>query len=223
MNPDTCLHNRIADFGRKAAAFLDEGRGTLKRKRRTSALLKITARTREVTLPCGRGSVTVRRRRGTLSKVLLAGLAAAAIALAFDGDTFAQKFDSLPQAVKETAKAHMGDAFPVSIGAAQGEQGWNYQINTRLNGKYHDLVIDDKGKLVAVKDETDFASLPAPAQAAIQKQGDASKIVTLEKVTEGGQVSYGAVIKDAAQGTSVQVRVAADGTLKSKNQNEHVR
>jgi len=156
----------------------------------------------------------------TISRLFLAGLAVSALALAFDGDSFTAKFEALPQAVRETAKAHMEDALPVSISSAQGQQGWNYQINTRLNGKYHDLVIDDKGTLVAVKDETDLASIPAEARAAIQKHGAAAKVVTLEKVTEGGQVTYGAVLKDDTQGT-YQVRVAADGTLKSKSQNEH--
>ncbi|MDQ1469881.1 MAG: hypothetical protein QOJ99_1361 [Bryobacterales bacterium] len=93
-------------------------------------------------------------------------------------------------------------------------------MNTPLNGKYHDLVIDENGKLVAVKDETDLVSIPAAAKAAIKKRAAASKIMTLEKVTEDGQVSYGAVMKDEAQGTYVQVRVGADGTLKSKNQKD---
>jgi hypothetical protein len=149
--------------------------------------------------------------------MFLAVLAASALGLAFDGDNFTQKFDALPQAVKDTAKAHMENAIPVSISSAQGEQGWKYQVNTRLNGKYHDLVIDDKGKLVAVKDETDLASLPAAAKEAIQKQAAASKIMTLEKETEGEHVSYGAVIKDEASGAFAQVRVAPDGTVKSKN------
>ena len=148
----------------------------------------------------------------TVPRVFLAGLAAAALALAYDGNTFAAKFEALPAAVQETARAHMDSGFPVSITTAKSEQGWDYQINTRLNGKYHDLVIDDKGKLVAVKDETDLAAIPAPAKAAIEKQAAAGKIMTLEKVTEGGQVSYGAIMKDDAQGTVVQVRVAADGT-----------
>ena len=153
-----------------------------------------------------------------ISEILVAGFALSALALAYDGDSFAGKFENLPQAVKETAKAQMGEAFPVSIGSAQTDGGWNYQINMRLNGKYHDIVIDEKGKLLAVKDETDLASLPAAAKAAIQKQATASKIMTLEKVTEGGRVSYGAVIKDDAQGTVVRVRVAEDGTLRSNNQ-----
>jgi hypothetical protein len=154
-----------------------------------------------------------------IARVFLAGLAACALTLAFDGDSFATKFEALPQAVRDTANAHMDNGFPVSISSAKGEQGWDYQINTRLNGKYHDLIIDEKGKLVAVKDETEIASIPAEAKAAIEKQASASKIMTLEKVTEGGQVSYGALMKDDAQGTFVQVRVSADGTLKSKNQN----
>jgi len=151
-----------------------------------------------------------------MARVFLAGLAASALALAFDGDSFTAKFEALPQAVRETAKAHMENAFPVSIASAKGEQGWDYQINTRVDGKYHDLVIDEKGKLVAVKDEADLGSLPAGAKATIEKQAAASKIVTLEKVTEDGQVSYHAIIRDDAQGTNVQVRVADDGTVRSK-------
>jgi hypothetical protein len=151
-----------------------------------------------------------------IATVFLAGLAASALTQAYDGNSFAAKFEAMPQAVQDTAKAHMENGLPVSITSAKGEQGWDYQVNTRLNGKYHDLVIDEKGNLVAVKDETDLAALPSAAKAAIEKQAAAAKIVTLEKVTEGGQVSYGAVMKDEAQGTIVQVRVAADGTVKSK-------
>jgi hypothetical protein len=157
----------------------------------------------------------------TIAKVFLAGLLAGVLvtpvaALAFDGDSFATKFEGLPQPVKDTAKAHMDHAFPVSITSAKGEKGWNYQINTRIDGKYHDLVIDESGKLVAVKDETELGSLPAAAQAVIGKQAAAGKIVTLEKVTEGAQVSYGAVLKDESQGTFVQMRVAPDGTVQSR-------
>jgi hypothetical protein len=155
----------------------------------------------------------------TIARVFLTGLAASAMALAFDGDSFTAKFEALPQAVRETAKAHMENAFPVSIGSAKGEQGWDYQVNTRVDGKYHDLVIDEKGKLVAVKDETDLASIPAAAKATLEKQAAASKLITLEKVTEGAQVSYHAIMKDDARGATVQLRVAADGTLKSTSPN----
>lgn len=156
----------------------------------------------------------------TIAKAFLAGLAVSALISAYNGDGFAEKFSNLPEAVRQTAEAHMANAFPVSISSAKGEQGWDYQINTRLNGKYHDLVINEKGSLVAVKDETDLASIPSAAKEAIEKQAAASKIVTLEKITEGTQISYGAVMKNETQGTSLQVRVAPDGTLITKNQNE---
>jgi len=171
-------------------------------------------------LPAERGALHARKQGSikaacmTIDKVLLACLAASALAPAFDGDTFAAKFEALPQAVQQTAKVHMQDALPVSILSAKGEHGWDYQVNTRINGKYHDLVIDDQGKLIAVKDETDLAALPAAAKAAIEKQAAAAKIMTLEKVTEGSQITYGAVIKDNTQGTFVKVSVAPDGTLK---------
>lgn len=152
-----------------------------------------------------------------IAKIFLAGLAAAVLTFAFDGNGFAEKFDALPKAVKATATAHMENAFPLNISSAKSEQSWDYQINTLVNGKHHNIVIDAAGKLVALKDETELAALPSAAKAAIEKQASSAKIVTLEKVTEGGQVSYGAIMRDEAQGTLVQVRVTADGTLKSKN------
>lgn len=155
-----------------------------------------------------------------ITRIFLAGLAASTLALAYSGDSFAAKFEAMPKAAQETASANMGNALPVSITAIQREQGWEYQINTRLNGEYHNLVIDEKGKLLAVKDGTDLASIPAAVKAAIEKEAAASEIVTLEKVTEGGLVSYGAVMKDDVPGKYVRVRVAADGTLKSKNQQD---
>lgn len=97
------------------------------------------------------------------------------------------------------------------------EQGWDYQINTVVNGKYHNLVIDAGGKLVTIKDETDLAALPNSAKAALEKQAATSKILKLEKLTESGQITYGAVLKNKAQGTLVQVRVTPDGTLKPTN------
>ena len=165
---------------------------------------------------CCASSILVVGVRMIIGKTFLAGLALSASLVAFDGNGFAEKFERLPQAVKDTAKANMENAFPVSIIAAKGEQGWDYQVNTRVDGKFHDLVIDESGKLVAVKDETELASIPAAARSVIEKQAAVGKIITLEKVTEGGQVSYGVVVN--SQKSNVQFRVAADGTVKSKNE-----
>jgi hypothetical protein len=150
-----------------------------------------------------------------ITRMFLAGLAASALAMAYSGDNFAAKFEAMPKAVQETATANMKDALPLSISSIQGKQGWEYQVNTRLNSQYHNLVIDEKGKLLAVKDETDIGSVPAAVKAGIEKGAPASTIVGLEKVTEEGVVSYNAEMKDEAQGKYFHVRVAADGTLKS--------
>ena len=146
-----------------------------------------------------------------------ASLAVASLTLAYSGSNFSEKFEAMPKATQETAMANMEGALPIGISSVQGEQGVEYQVNTRLNGEYHNLVINDKGKLLAVKDETDLASVPAVVKAAVQKEASSSKVVTVEKVTEGGLVSYGAVIQDEAPGKFVRVRLSADGTVKSKN------
>ena len=153
----------------------------------------------------------------TIGRICLAGLTAAALAMAFDGDGFAEKFQKLPKAVQATANAHMGEAIPVGVASSQHGEGWDYQINTRLNGRRHNLVIDEKGRLLAVKDEMDAAALPAAAISGLKEQAGSAKIVRVEKVTEGAAVSYGAITKDDAQGTVLEIRVGADGAPRPKN------
>jgi hypothetical protein len=155
-----------------------------------------------------------------ITRMFLAGLFASTLALSYSGDSFAAKFEAMPPAVQETATANMERAIPVSISSTKGEHGTEYQVKTRLDGQAHDLVIDEKGKLLAVKDGTDLASIPSAAKAAIEKEASAAKIVTLEKVTEGGQVSYGAVMKSDAQEKFVRINITADGTIKSKSQQD---
>jgi hypothetical protein len=152
----------------------------------------------------------------TMTRIFLVGFASAAVAWAYSGDSFAAKFEAMPAAAQATASANMENALPVSITSTKGRNGMEYQVNTKLFGEMHNLVIDEKGKLLAVKDGTDLASIPAAAKAAIQKEGASSSIVNVEKVTEGDLVSYGAVMKDAEPGKYVHVRVAADGTVKTK-------
>jgi hypothetical protein len=123
----------------------------------------------------------------------------------------------MPAAVQDTAAANMQNALPMSIVSIKTEHGMQFQVNTRLNGETHNLLIDEKGKLLAVKDGTDLASLPAAVKDAISKEADPSKILTVEKVTEGELVSYGAVMKDDGQGQFLHVRIGADGTLKAKS------
>jgi hypothetical protein len=173
-----------------------------------------------IPLPVSIVHTLIKGARMKTTRTFLAALAASALALAYSGDSFTEKFEAMPKAVQATAVANMEHALPISITSSKGEQGLEYQINTRLNGETHNLVIDEKGKLLAVKDGTDLASIPAAVKAAIEKQAPASNITTLEKVTEGAQVSYSAVMKDDAPGKFVRVRIAGDGTLKSKNQQD---
>jgi hypothetical protein len=115
------------------------------------------------------------------TRIFLAAFSAACLALAYSGDSFAAKFEAMPRAVQDTAVANMEHALPISITSAKGEQGLEYQINTRLNGETHNLVIDEKGKLLAVKDGTDLASIPPAVKAALETLAPVSNITTLDK------------------------------------------
>jgi uncharacterized membrane protein YkoI len=64
---------------------------------------------------------------------------------------------------------------------------------------------------VSVEEETTLASIPAPARAAIQKAAGKGKVLTIETVTEGGNVWYEAQLRTG--GKKSEVKVDAAGTL----------
>jgi uncharacterized membrane protein YkoI len=95
-----------------------------------------------------------------------------------------------------------------------------YEVETKLNGKSHDLAFDQKGTLLEVEDETDLNSIPAAAKATIQRQAGAATILKVEKVTAGSKVTYEAELKNKA-GKTFEVVIDADGSLKSKEDGEN--
>jgi uncharacterized membrane protein YkoI len=84
-----------------------------------------------------------------------------------------------------------------------------YEIETIVNGKSRDLLVDPTGRIVEIEEATTLESVPGAVKAALAPKG---KILKIETVTKGSAVSYEAVV--SKNGKKSEVAVEADGTIK---------
>ena len=62
-----------------------------------------------------------------------------------------------------------------------------YEVESTLNGKTRDFMLDATGHLLSVEDEIAIDALPPAVKTLFEKQG---KIVSAEKLTKGDMVAY---------------------------------
>jgi uncharacterized protein YpmB len=80
-----------------------------------------------------------------------------------------------------------------------------------VNGKARDFIVDEKGAVIEVEEETSIAEIPSAARTAIEKKTAGGKIGKVETMTRGGQTSYEVAYTTKA-GKKASVNVRADGT-----------
>lgn len=122
------------------------------------------------------------------------------------------KMKDLPAAVQKTVQEQTKGAELKGLSKEVEKGKTFYEAETKVNGKGRDILIDPSGAVVEVEEETTLDSIPAPAKAAIQKYAQNGKILKVESVTKGGEVSYEATVNKG--GMKSEVAVAADGTIK---------
>src|SRR5579872_1820041 len=143
------------------------------------------------------------------SAILILTLAAVT-GFAFAAEKKAQLKD-LPPAVQKTVHENTEGATIKGIVSETENGQFQYEVESTMKGKGHDFIVDTKGGLVEVEDETNIDSLPAPAKAAILKKVGDGKLGLVETVTKGSKVSYEAAYKTKA-GKKASVSVNADGS-----------
>jgi uncharacterized membrane protein YkoI len=121
------------------------------------------------------------------------------------------KLESLPPAVQLAVKEQTKDSTLVGVSTEKEKGKTMYEVETKVNGKSRDLVLDGTGAVMEVEEEVDLDSIPAAAKAAIQKRAGSGTITKVEKLTAGSTVSYEAAIQTKA-GRKIEVGVNADGT-----------
>jgi uncharacterized protein with beta-barrel porin domain len=121
------------------------------------------------------------------------------------------KMEDLPLAVQKTAKEQSKNA--TLAGLSKEVEGGKtvYEIETKVNGKSRDLLVDATGAVIEVEEEVEMNSLPAAAQEAIRQKIGGGKLKKVEAVTKGSSVSYEASYVGRL-GKSSEITVNADGT-----------
>jgi uncharacterized membrane protein YkoI len=136
--------------------------------------------------------------RTLMAVALLAGAAETKIKLA-----------DLPAPVRKTVQEQTKNAELKGLSKEVENGKTFYEIETIVNGKSRDLLVDPSGSIVELEEATTLESVPAAVKAALAPRG---KILKIETVTKGTAVSYEAVV--SKNGKKSEIAVEADGTIK---------
>jgi hypothetical protein len=115
----------------------------------------------------------------------------------------------LPAAVQATAKEQSRGA-TVRGYTKEIENGKpEYEVETVINGMTKDIALDENGSVLEVEQQIELASLPAAAKAGLEKQAGQGKILKIESVTRGSNLSYEAVVMRGRKRS--EVAITSDG------------
>lgn len=122
------------------------------------------------------------------------------------------KMEDLPPAVRRAVQEQIRNATLTGLSKEVKKGKTLYEVETKVNGKSRDVLLDATGAVVEVEDEVALESIPAAAREAIQKKAAGGTIKKVETVTKGSTVSYEAAIKTKA-GRNIEAGVNADGSI----------
>lgn len=80
-----------------------------------------------------------------------------------------------------------------------------YEVETTVNGHSRDLLFDATGKLITAEEQVTLDSVPAPVKTALEAKG---KVLLVETVTTGGNVTYEAQVQKNGKKSEVVVDAA---------------
>ncbi|MEP6915333.1 MAG: PepSY domain-containing protein [Acidobacteriota bacterium] len=113
----------------------------------------------------------------------------------------------LPPAVKATVAAETKSATLKGLSKEKKQGKTVYELETLVNGRTRDLMIDSAGKVYVIEEQLDADHAPAPVRAALEARGT---IVGLESVAENGTTTYEGQVKTKS-GKKVTVELDANG------------
>lgn len=114
----------------------------------------------------------------------------------------------LPGPVRATVEAEARNATIKSISTEKAHGKTVYELESLVNGRTRDLMIDSTGKVYVVEEQLDLDKAPAPVRAALEAQGT---VGTLESVMENGRTHYEGQVRTRS-GKKVELTLEADGT-----------
>ena len=113
----------------------------------------------------------------------------------------------LPPAVRATVEAETKNATIRGISKETAKGKTVYEVESLVNGRTRDFMIDGAGKVYVVEEQLDVDKAPAPVRRALESQGT---IVVLESVRENGVTTFEGQVKTKA-GKKVTMELDAAG------------
>ena len=102
---------------------------------------------------------------------------------------------NLPPAVRATVEAETKNATLKGVSKEKEKGQTVYELESIVNGRTRDLMIDSAGKVYIVEEQIDADKAPAPVRAALEARGT---IVKLESVVQSGNTTYEGQVKTKA-------------------------
>ena len=112
-----------------------------------------------------------------------------------------------PGPVRATIEAETKNATLKGVSKETEKGKTQYEVETIVNGKSRDLLVDPAGKVTEVEEEVTLSSAPPPVQEALEARGT---VLKLESVTRDGVITYEATIKGKG-GRKTEVALDARG------------
>ncbi|MEO8099366.1 MAG: hypothetical protein ABI811_16805 [Acidobacteriota bacterium] len=145
-----------------------------------------------------------------MRKLTFAILGVVILATASAADT-KLKLESLPPAVQATVREQTKHATLVGLSKEVEKGKTMYEVETKVNGKARDLMLDATGKITSVEEEVDITAIPVGARQAIEKKATGGAVKRVEILTLGATVAYEAAIQ--IKGRNSEFTVNADGSV----------
>jgi len=116
----------------------------------------------------------------------------------------------LPPAVQKTVQEQTKGAEIKGLSMEKEKDKTSYEVETMVNGKHRDFLVDPQGVVTEVEVETALDSIPAAAKTAIEKKAAGGKITMVETMTRGGATYYEGAYT-SKDGKKHEVLVKPDG------------
>ena len=124
-----------------------------------------------------------------------------------EGQEAKVQLKNLPPAVRATVEAETKNATIKGLSKETEKGKTVYELESLVNGRTRDLMIDSAGKVYVVEEQLDADKAPPSVRSALEAKGT---IVVLESVLENGKTTYEGQVKTKA-GKKLTMELDADG------------
>jgi len=112
--------------------------------------------------------------------------------------------DKIPPAAAKAIKDLTGGVKITNLSKEKDEGKVVFEAQFSAKGHVHEVTVDEKGKLVSDEKVIEISEAPAPVQKAIEHEAAGGKVEKLERIDEGGKVSFEALIATKGKRTEIK-------------------